>query len=69
MQVNGKRDNFDVQDFIALGKKADLSQSKVKTIIKEIVDVVSKWENYFEEAEVPDELVRMVRGNLRLVEF
>lgn len=66
MQINGKRDNFDLLDFVALGKKADLSEKKVKTLLKEITEVVSKWEKYFEEAKVPDDLVEMVRGNLRL---
>lgn len=66
MQINGKRDNFELQDFIELGKKADLSEKKVKTIIKDITEVVSKWEDYCEEASVPSELVKMVRGNLRL---
>jgi serine/threonine-protein kinase HipA len=66
MQINGKRDNFELQDFIELGKKADLSSIKVKNILKEITEVVSKWENFFEETKVPNELINMVRGNLRL---
>lgn len=66
MQINGKRDNFELNDFVALGKKADLSEAKVKTILKEITAVVSTWEDYFEEAKVPDELMERVRGSLRL---
>ncbi len=66
MQINGKRDNFELQDFIELGKKADLSSIKVKNILKEITEVISEWEIYFHEAKVPNELVKMVRGNLRL---
>lgn len=65
MQINGKRDNFDLEDFIKLGKKADLSEIKVKNIIKDISAVVSKWKDYFEEAKVPSELVEMVEGKLR----
>lgn len=64
MQINGKRDNFDLEDFIKLGKKADLSEIKVKNIIKDISAVVSKWKDYFEEAKVPSELVEMVEGKL-----
>lgn len=66
MQINGKRDNFDLNDFVELGKKADLSETKVKNILKEITEVVSKWENYFQEAKVPSRLTEGVRGNLRL---
>ena len=66
MQINGKRDNFDLNDFVELGKKADLSETKVKNILKEITEVISKWENYFQEAKVPSRLTDGVRGNLRL---
>ncbi len=66
MQINGKRDNFELQDFIELGKKADLSSIKVKNILKEVTEVVSKWEDYFQEAKVPNRLIEGVRGNLRL---
>ncbi len=66
MQINGKRDNFKIEDLIELGKKADLSEIKVKRIIKDISVVVSKWKDYFEEAKVTNELVEMVDGKLRL---
>ncbi len=66
MQINGKRDNFELSDFVELGKKSDLSEIKVKKILKEIIEVVSKWESYFEEAKVPSRLIEGVRGNLRL---
>lgn len=66
MQINGKRDNFDLNDFVELGKKADLSELRVKNILEEITEVVSKWEDYFQEAKVPSSLTEGVRGNLRL---
>ena len=66
MQINGKRDSFDIVDFIELGKKADLSEKKVKNILKEITGVVSNWKSYFEDAKVPSELVQMIEGKLRL---
>ncbi|MCB0407360.1 MAG: type II toxin-antitoxin system HipA family toxin [Bdellovibrionales bacterium] len=66
MQINGKRDDFESDDFIELGKKADLSERKVKGIIERTTEVVSKWENYFEQAKVPGSLIDGVRGNLRL---
>lgn len=66
MQINGKRDNFNLQDFIELGKKADLSELRVKAIVKEITHIISDWEKYFQEANVPSDLTEMIRGNLRL---
>ncbi|MCB1583542.1 MAG: type II toxin-antitoxin system HipA family toxin [Xanthomonadales bacterium] len=66
MQINGKRDHFEFNDFVELGKKADLSAAKVKTILREIIEVVAEWENYFKVAKVPSQLVEGVRGTLRL---
>jgi serine/threonine-protein kinase HipA len=66
MQINGKRDDFCLEDFVELGKKADLSKTNVKNILEEITQVVSNWENYFQEASVPEKLIDGVRGHLRL---
>ncbi|MEZ5471139.1 MAG: type II toxin-antitoxin system HipA family toxin [Marinicella sp.] len=66
MQINGKRDHFEFNDFVELGKKADLSAAKVKTILREIIEVVAEWENYFKVAKVPSQLVEGIRGTLRL---
>lgn len=63
---NGKRDDFKIEDFIEIGKKADLSERKVKNILNKITNVVYSWKTYFEEARVPCELIQMVDGKLRL---
>jgi len=66
MQINGKRDNFTVDDFIEFGIKADLSEQKVKTIMIEITKVVKSWKEYFYEYNVPQRIIDGVEGNLRL---
>jgi serine/threonine-protein kinase HipA len=66
MKINGKRDGFILDDLIEFGRKADLSEQKVRTIVVEITKVVREWKKYFKECDVPKEIVKGVEGNLRL---
>ncbi len=66
MRLNGKRDDFTLEDLIAFGEKADISEKKVKTIVAEITNVVRKWKEYFQACKVPLNIVKQVEGNLRL---
>ena len=43
MTINGKRDNFTLDDFHACGKSALLKRGQAKTILKEVRGVVSHW--------------------------
>ena len=44
MTVNGKRDNFTLEDFVAIGRSISLQKPEI--IVEEIVDIVSKWPDY-----------------------
>jgi serine/threonine-protein kinase HipA len=66
MSVNGKRDDFRLEDFIATGKVAKLPRGRAQAILREAVDVVSRWPVYAERANVPEGLADAVTGDLRL---
>lgn len=66
MSVNGKRDDFSVEDFIAAGKTAKLPRGRAQAILREATDVVSRWPAYAERANVPGKLADAVTGDLRL---
>lgn len=66
MSVNGKRDDFSVEDFIAAGKTAKLPRGRAQAILREATDVVSQWPGYAERANVPETLADAVAGDLRL---
>jgi len=66
MSVNGKRDQFTLEDFIAVGKTAKLPRGRAKAIVLEATDVVSQWPAYAERANVPEKLADAVDGDLRL---
>ena len=52
MTVNGKRDNFTFEDFLACGKSALLKRGQAKTILHEVGQVVSRWRDYADQAGV-----------------
>ena len=54
MTVNGKRDNFELNDLLAVAKHADIKESKAVEIIKETISTVRRWPNFAKEAGVPD---------------
>lgn len=52
MSLNGKRDEFAIEDLIEFGAKADLKKMQATKIIKEIENVFSNWIEYAEKAGV-----------------
>ncbi len=66
MSVNGKRDNFGVDDFIAAGKAAMLPRGHAEAILREATEVVSGWARYAEIANVPERLTDAVAADLQL---
>jgi serine/threonine-protein kinase HipA len=52
MTINGKRDNFTLDDFIECGKSALLKRGQAKTIYNNVRKVVFQWRNYADEVGV-----------------
>ena len=55
-----------MKDLIAFGEKADLKKSQVKKIVEQIIDVVSKWENYSRKTNVFEKHLEEIKRYLRL---
>jgi|GEM_PF-2199047 len=66
MTLNGKRDDFTLQDFDACGRVATLPQGRARRIVEEVGEVVSRWEAYAGEARVDEECVHGIAPALRL---
>ena len=66
MTLNGKRDNFNLEDFKSCAKKALLKRGRAETILKEITEVVSCWKNYADEAMVNVSQRDKIQNALRL---
>lgn len=69
MSVNGKRDNFVVEDFVAFAKMAGLKKRKALRLLDEVVQAVRGWATYASEAGVLVEHTQRIEKTLRLQEM
>jgi serine/threonine-protein kinase HipA len=66
MSMNGKRDNFLLEDFIACEKVAGMKRGRAKAIVNEIRQVVSRWKDYADDVGVNAEHRDKIHPVLRL---
>jgi serine/threonine-protein kinase HipA len=67
MTLNGKRDNFTLEDFFAFERVSPIfSRTKVKSIVEQVKDSVSRWGVLARDHHVPRALIDDVESNLRL---
>ncbi|MCP4667767.1 MAG: type II toxin-antitoxin system HipA family toxin [Deltaproteobacteria bacterium] len=66
MTMNSKRDDFTLDDFKACAKVASMKRGRAEAIVKEVQIVVSRWQDYAEEAGVPAAWLQKVQRVLRL---
>ena len=69
MTLNGKRDDFTMDDFKACAKAASMKRGRAETIINEVRESVSRWKDYAEEAGVPVAVRDQIQRTLRLKGF
>jgi len=66
MTLNGKRDEFVMEDFRQAGNRATMKQGRAKTIVEEVISVVARWPEFAKEAEVPDNWSKQIKQTHRL---
>lgn len=67
MSINGKRDDLELNDLIAVGKKIQgLSTKEIKKIIQEVCDSVSSWEIFALKAGVDEFTIKEIKKTHRL---
>ena len=66
MSMNGKRDDFTLEDFKACAKSTSMKRGRAEKIIAEVQGVVSRWCDYAEEAGVQPLWRDQIQGSLRL---
>ncbi|PIE74675.1 MAG: toxin HipA [Deltaproteobacteria bacterium] len=69
MTLNGKRDNFTMEDFKACARTASMKRGRWKTIIKEVHEKVAHWSDYAHEAGVNAIWRDRIQKTLRLDTF
>jgi serine/threonine-protein kinase HipA len=69
MTLNGKRDDFTVDDFKACAKAASMKRGRAEAILGEVLKVVSRWRDYAEEVGVPAAWRDKIQRTLRFKVF
>jgi len=69
MTLNGKRDDFSLEDFKSCAKAASMKRGRAETILKEVQATVSRWLDYAEEVGVDPVQRDQIHRTLRLEEF
>ena len=69
MTLNGKRDDFIMDDFKACAKTASMKRGRAEAIVREVQEVVSQWKAYAEQAGVPVSMRDQIGRSLRLKGF
>ena len=60
MSVNGKRDNFELDDLIAFGSTAGLKRVRAKKIIESISSVVTQWSEFASQCGVDGKMAKQI---------
>jgi len=69
MTLNGKRDNFTLEDFRACAKSASMKRGRAETILKQVHDAVSHWPDYAEEVGISADWRNQISRTHRLTDF
>ena len=60
MTLNGKRDGFEVNDFVACAPNASLNRGRAAAILRDVQEAVSRWQEFAEAAGVPAHAMRRI---------
>jgi serine/threonine-protein kinase HipA len=69
MALNGKRDDFTLEDFRAAAETASLKRGRAEAIVEEVRRAVSRWSEYSDEAGVSADWRDKIARTLRLEGF
>ncbi|MFQ5328891.1 MAG: type II toxin-antitoxin system HipA family toxin [Thermodesulfobacteriota bacterium] len=65
MTMNGKRDEFTMDDFRTCARGASMKRGRAEAIVHEVMETVSGWKHYAEKAAVPVEMADQIERTLR----
>lgn len=66
MKMNGKRDNFTLNDFKACARTASMKRGRAAKIVAEVQDTVANWQSFAEQAGVADAVRKQIQRTLNL---
>lgn len=66
MTINGKRDDFELEDFRACARTASMKRGRAEAILDEVRQAVSRWREHAEAAGVDPAQRERIQATLRL---
>jgi serine/threonine-protein kinase HipA len=66
MSLNGKRDNFDLEDFRACAKTVSMKRGRAEEILEDVQNAVLRWKEFSTLAKVSDSFIAKVESAHRL---
>lgn len=69
MSMNGKREDFSLEDFRACGRAASMKRGRAERIVAEVQDTVARWPDFADAAALPRDTRRKIQHTLLLQPF
>lgn len=66
MSLNGKRDRFELDDFLAVAAVTSMKRGRAETILAEVIAAVSEWPAFASAEQVPDRDIERIGKTHRL---
>jgi serine/threonine-protein kinase HipA len=66
MSMNGKRDEFTLEDFRACAANISMKRGRARAIVQEVTQAVSRWREFAADAGVKADHTDQIAGALRL---
>lgn len=66
MSVNGKRDNFEIEDLLLCADAVSMQRSRALAILEEVGATVADWREFADVAGVPEQRTEEIAGSHRL---
>ncbi|HBN57271.1 MAG TPA: toxin HipA [Lachnospiraceae bacterium] len=63
MSINGKTENYNLDDILMSGKQMNISRAKALNIIEEVESSVSHWKKFSEQAKIREEVFQEIKSN------
>jgi serine/threonine-protein kinase HipA len=60
MSLNGKRDNFTIDDFRAVGDTASMKRGRADAIVAEVTEAARRWSAFAEHAGVEGDRIKQI---------
>lgn len=65
MSMNGKRDNFTLEDLLTTANTAGIKTRRATNIINQVVESVMKWPEFATQAQVPEHTIQRIQHTHR----